>query len=218
MTTVVLHGRAAKTGFEIRRMGSPERKLGRSFMEGSDYIWTQEARNRYALYSGTDEALELTKSLLDARTNEQLGALASAYGHVGCADEYDGGECSLIYDYRDRIDGLRRLHDQLKSGDFSKVTPPPSGLVFSPFVGFTYWLDRAEGPRGFVPVLMTTSLYCFICHEIISLVLANKPLLVCKACGRFQRPTSRRDAKYCSDRCRVAHCRERQKAQPPSDR
>ncbi|WP_422369850.1 hypothetical protein [Hoeflea sp.] len=213
MTAVVLHGRAAKTGFEIRQMGPPERRAPRNFAQGSDYIWTQEALFDFKLYSGTEEALWLTKSLLDAQTNEELGALASAYGHVVCGNRFDGGECSLISDYRDRVNDLRRLHDLLQDGHFSESDLPPSGLVYSPFsVGFSYWLVPSEGPRGFAPVLLTHSLYCFVCHEIISLALANRPLLVCKACGKFQRPTARRDSKFCSAKCRVAHHREREKA------
>ena len=213
MTAVVLHSRAAKTGFKIIKMGGLERKSSRSFIEGSSYIWTEVARKDYALYSGTDEARDLTFSMLDSQTNEQLGALASAYGHLELANKCDGGEYSSLADYRDRINDLRRLHDHLRAGHFSEVNPPPSGLVFSPFaVGFSYWLVPSEGPRGFAPVLITHSLYCFICHEIISLALANKPLLVCEACGRFRRPTARRDSKFCSVRCRVAYHRERQKS------
>jgi|GEM_PF-3960165 len=77
----------------------------------------------------------------------------------------------------------------------------------SPFwVAFNFWLLPAETPFGFSPVLMTYSLYSFLAHEVITHALANRPLLLCTACGDFLR-TVRRDSKFCSGRCRTSYFR-----------
>lgn len=214
MSAIMLQGEASKLGFEVidielKDAGDPQGRVVKG-----QHIWTQKALTPYRLISGTPEAQEAVYSLLNAETNDQLGAFTSAYGQLGLPSSYCGGECVPVSGVRSRISDLQRLNSILQAGEFSEVNPLPNGLIWSPFaVGFGFWLIASENARGFEPVLLTHSLYCFIVHEIITLAMANRPLLVCEACGRFKRPAMRRDSKFCSTRCRVAHYRNSQKAQ-----
>lgn len=206
MSAVCLLGTASRRGFEIIRGGRSSPSSYRSLEDG-DHVWTEKADKTYTMYSRTDEADEATISILNARTDHQLGAFASEYGFPGLSHAHNGGECMPVATLRDSVEALRRLSTMLEAGDFSEANPLPNGLVMSPFaVAFNLWLVPAENTRGFSPVMMTCSLYCFLVHQIITRALANRPLFVCNACGDFQR-SSRRDSKFCSGRCRTANFR-----------
>jgi|GEM_PF-4207661 hypothetical protein len=217
MSAVVLMGEAPKSGFKIVRLDHGDATVAPRLPPcAGDYIWTLENRFPYTLHSASPEAREATQTLLNATTDEALGAFTSAYGSLSAIPlQHKGGECTSLSDLRGQVANLQRLNEVLQTGGFTEVTPIPNGLVWSPFaVGFGYWLLPAEGPRGYAPVLMTRSLYSFIVHEIITLALDDRPLLVCEQCGRFQRPDVRRDARFCSDRCRVASHRMKRKRRP----
>ena len=207
ISAVCLNGEASRTGFDIIQITDGLTRKSNKYFPPGAYIWTENARRPYTIYSGTDEADLALVSLLNARTENQLGAFASKYGFLTAPYPHHHGECASVTASRAVVEDLRKLSKNLKEGNFSSSKPLPNGLTVSPFsVSFNFWLLPAETPLGFSPVLMTFSLYSFLAHEVITRALGNRPLLVCTACGDFVR-SARRDTKFCSGRCRTAFSR-----------
>lgn len=206
-SAVCLNGEAPQTGFEIFRIPQGSSASANSRLDPGTYIWTENVKNPYCLYSRSDEADLALNSLLNARTENQLGAFSSKYGFLTPTYQHRGGECAPVAGIRAVVDDLSMLDKTLKAGNFNPTNPLPNGLIVSPFaVSFNFWLLPTVNPPGFSPVLMTFSLYSFLAHEVITRALANRPLLVCHACGDFLR-SARRDTKFCSGRCRTAFSR-----------
>lgn len=216
MSAIVLQGEASREGFQIIQIDSRTASEWSGRHEEGAHIWTRNTRAPYTLFAGTPEAREAVYSLLDARTDDQLGAFTSAYGFLHFCHRYRGGECAPVSGIRDKIDDLKKLNEHLQAGGFSEVNPLPNGLIFSPFeLVFHYWLlPSEETVRGYEPVLSTPSLFAFLVHEIITLSMNNRPLLYCRGCGGLMRPEVRRDSKFCLPNCRLRHHRERRKVRP----
>lgn len=205
MSAVCLFGEAARTGFEI--IPIDQRDAVNSRLDVGDHIWTLNTMTPYRMLSRSDEADAATLAILNAETDADYGAFTSRYGPLRSARSYRRGLCSPLAELRQLVADLRRLHAMLLAGGFTEANPPPSGLVMSPFnVAFNLWLLPAENHRGFSPVFSTSSLYCFLCNEIITRSMENRPLLVCDCCGDFHR-SARRDKRFCSGKCRTANSR-----------
>ncbi|MGO6791069.1 hypothetical protein ACCT17_34140 [Rhizobium ruizarguesonis] len=208
---VCLQGEAAGTGFEIVHIGPRE---ARTYFDVGTYIWTEKARTPYTIISRTDEAEEAVIAILNAKTDNQLGAFTSRYGSLWHVREQRGGDCVALDELRRVVGDLRRLSDTLLAGDFTEANPLPNGLIMSPHaVAFNLWLVPKEDLRGFSPMFMTYSLYTFLAHELITRALGNRPLLVCNACHDYQR-SARKDCKFCSPKCRQANHRATRASQP----
>lgn len=213
---VVLHGEASRSGSQIVLVGPKEASKTDGALGEGEYIWTRYECIEYTLHSGTSEAREAAVSFLNARTSEQLGAMTSLYGHLSFAENrhFNGGTFAPVTEIRTWVDRLRELNEELqKPGGFSVVNPPPSGLVWHPFVmKLGFWLLPAEDqPRGFVPVLQTSDLYTFLVHEIVTLAFSGSPLMFCGYCKELQREPKRADCLYCSGACRQASHRDRKR-------
>lgn len=204
---VCLQGKAARTGFEIIFIDQSERIASRKYLEAGPHVWTEKAGTDYRLLSRTDEAEQATVSILNAKTDRELGAFTSRYGHLAHPRLHLGGECVSLEELRRVVGDLRRLYDLLLAGDFTEANPLPNGMVMSPFsVAFNLWLVPDESSPNFSVQFMTYSLYTFLVHELITRALGNRPLLVCAYCRDYQR-AARRDRLFCSGRCRTAHSR-----------
>ncbi|MES5100103.1 hypothetical protein ABUK73_17915 [Agrobacterium sp. BA1120] len=205
MSALHLFAQASKTGAKLITIRHDEAEA--SGLEAGIHIFTDHFNTPYEITSGSKEAVEVTTSLLNAETDNDFAVFTSRYGPLRFTRRFEAGMCTLVREQRFIAQELKNLNESLQTGGFTDTNPPPSGLVMSPFtVGFNLWLKPKECSRGFNPVFMTYSLYCFISSEIITRAMAGRPLLVCENCAGYYRP-SRRDTRFCGGRCRTAHSR-----------
>jgi|GEM_PF-6200070 len=116
-SAVCLNGEASKTGFEIIHIQRREVIPLGDRLEPGGYVWTENAKRTYLLYSRTNESDLVLNFLLNARTDNQVGAFTSEYGPlVGSTYRYRGGECSSVADLRAAASQLRELREILLEG------------------------------------------------------------------------------------------------------
>jgi len=206
MPAIMFQGFACKTGGKLIPP-KPQPAESYKWALAAGYIETGLKRTEYWLSSGTPEAYELVMTIVNAETDTELCAVVSRYGHVGAfSRKRREAESSPVNEVRRLVGDLRRVARLAHEREFSKIGVPdgfwPRGRHSS--MDFRFFLV----PPTFRPVFYTDNLYLFAWHEIIVLALGGRPLTMCKLCSAFMPPTTRRNAKFCSGKCRTDYHRQ----------
>lgn len=210
---------ATHDGIEI---SPPPPSLLRLWEEDGDdrHLRAESSRLRpIVLRSNPDKPRAIVGALLNCRDprtqvyDNRLRAFTSQYGFlVPNMDEteHEGYQYLSISFTKHMVSWLgkfaglceRRDAEAIHAAIVAKWSDKSKTLFFEPSVS-------SEGLL--VPQLVVPSLFQFCIHELLTIYYDGATAGVCAHCGSMQYEAKRADAKYCSDRCRTAHHRLRQR-------
>lgn len=204
MAAVIFLGYSCDTSGEII---PSESRSNNKWELSSGYIKTGLKRTAYRIDSGSPEAYELVKTLVNAKTDAELCAIVMRYGHVGpFSRKRREFALSSINDMRRLVESLRRVAKQAQEREFSKIAMPdlfwPQGKRQS--MDFRFYLI----PPTFSPVFYTKNLFVFAWREIVVLALGGRAPTMCASCSDFIPSQMRQNAKFCCGKCRTAYHRK----------